>query len=102
MTIQHGFHATITAQPGCGGALAELLLTAPAMAEPACVVFLVGRSAADPDIIHVTEGWTSRQAHSDFFGSAAAQAFTAQLAPLVAGEPAYTDETPIGGRAFAQ
>jgi quinol monooxygenase YgiN len=101
MRIQHGFHATITALPGRGGALADLLLAAPALTEPDCVVFLVGRSAADPDIVHVTEGWTSREAHSAFFAGDAAKTFTARLAPLVAGEATYTDETPLGGKAFA-
>ncbi|MFC3408467.1 hypothetical protein ACFSUJ_01335 [Streptomyces lusitanus] len=25
-----------------------------------CVVHLVSRSVSDPDVVHITEGWTSR------------------------------------------
>lgn len=99
MTITHGFHATMTAHPGKGDALAALLLAAPALDNADCVVFLVGRSASDGDRIFVTEGWTSREAHARFFGSPAAQAYIAQFGPLVAGESQYVDEVPIGGKA---
>ena len=99
MNVQHGFHATMTARPSRGGELAELLLAAPALAEKNCVVFLVGRSAADPDVVHVTEGWTSQEAHTAFFTGEAAQAFVARLQPLLTGESSYTDELPLGGKA---
>jgi quinol monooxygenase YgiN len=97
--IGHGFHATMTAQPGKGDALVELLLDAPALTHPDCVVFLVSRSAADRDIVCVTEGWTSGAAHRRFFASQAATAYTARFGPLVAGEPRYSDEVPVGGKA---
>ncbi|WP_432826846.1 putative quinol monooxygenase [Dactylosporangium sp. CA-092794] len=97
--ISHGFHATMTAQPGRGDELVALLLDAPSLPVDDCVVFLVGRSAADPDVVHVTEGWTSREAHGRFFESEAAQAFVAKLQPLLTGESVYTDEVPVGGKA---
>jgi quinol monooxygenase YgiN len=66
--VTHGFHATMTAQPGKGDALVELFLNAASGAGPGasedCVVFLVGRSATDSDVVYVTEGWTSKEAHS--------------------------------------
>jgi len=99
MTIQHGFHATITAQPGKGDALVALLLDAPSLSHEDCLVFLVGRSASNPDQVFVTEGWSSQDAHGRFFGSAAAQAYVARFAPLVAGESVYLDEVPLGGKA---
>lgn len=98
MTISHGFHATMTAQPGRSDELVDLLLDAPSLDNDDCVVFLVGRSAGNPDIVHVTEGWTTPQAHSRFFATAEAQDLVAKLQPLLAGEPQYTDEVPIGGK----
>ena len=89
----------MTARPGQGGAVIELLLGAPSLAEDDCVVFLVGRSAGDPDVVHVTEGWTSADAHSRFFATAAARELVAGLQPLLAGESQYTDEVPVGGKA---
>ncbi|WP_369372939.1 putative quinol monooxygenase [Promicromonospora sp. Populi] len=99
MNVNHGFHATMTARPGKGDEVVELLLAAPSLTHPDCVVFLVGRSAADPDTIHVTEGWTSPEVHSAFFATAPAEALVAALQPLLEGESAYTDEVPVGGKA---
>jgi quinol monooxygenase YgiN len=99
MTVGHGFHATMTTQPGRGDEVVALLLTAPSLTHPDCIVFLVGRSAANPDLVHVTEGWTSPEAHSAFFATEPAQALVATLQPLIAGESQYTDEVPVGGKA---
>jgi quinol monooxygenase YgiN len=99
MTVNHGFHATMTARPGRGDEVVKLLLEAPALPDDDCVVFLVGRSAGDPDVIHVTEGWTSREAHSAFFDGPRARAFVADLQALLTGESAYSDEVPLGGKA---
>lgn len=98
--MSHGFHATMTAQPGRGGELIELLLNAPSLPHPDCVVFLVGRSAADPDVVHVTEGWTSERAHREFFATEAAQDLVARIQPLLSSESTYTDEVPVGGKAI--
>lgn len=99
MSVEHGFHATMTARPGKGAEVVELLLDAPALPVDDCVVFLVSRSASDPDVVHVTEGWTTAEAHGKFFASEEAQAFVARLQPLLADEGTYTDETPVGGKA---
>ncbi|MFY1672318.1 putative quinol monooxygenase [Plantactinospora sp. WMMB334] len=99
MAVNHGFHATMTARPGRGDELVELLLDAPSLPQQDCVVFLVGRSASNPDVVHVTEGWTSEQAHGRFFASEQAQALVARIQPLLAGESHYTDEVPVGGKA---
>ena len=91
MKATYGFHATMTARAGKGDELVETLLSAveddgPA-ANPNCVFFLVTRSAADRDVVHVTEGWTSKQ-----------EMFTAKLAALIGGEAKYSDDVPVGGR----
>jgi len=99
MPISYGFHATITAQPGQGDALVELLLGAPSLTHADCLVFLVGRSESNPDVVFVTEGWSSREAHGRFFASEPAQTYVARFAPLVAGDSVYLDEVPVGGKA---
>ncbi|WP_405148857.1 antibiotic biosynthesis monooxygenase [Sphaerisporangium sp. NBC_01403] len=99
MAVNHGFHATMTAQPGKGDELVEFLLNAPSLPNEDCVVFLVSRSAGDRDIVYVTEGWTSEEAHGRFFATEEAKALVAKLQPLLAGEPQYIDEVPVGGKA---
>jgi quinol monooxygenase YgiN len=101
MKATYGFRATMTAHPGKGDELVTLLLSATSGTGPAtngnCVVFLVGRSASNGDIVHVTEGWTTKEAHAENFASERAKAFTAKIAPLVA-EAQYQDEVPVGGK----
>ena len=94
----HGFHATMKARPGQGDEVVRLLLDAPSLPLDECVVFLVARSAADPDVVHVTEGWVSEQAHREFFATEPAQALVAALQPLLT-ESTYSDEVPVGGKA---
>src|SRR5258707_14061937 len=102
MKATYGFRATMTARPGKGDELVALLLTATTGTGPAtnesCVLYLVGRSASNPDVIHVTEGWTTKEAHPANFGSEHAKAFVAKIAPLVAGEGQYQDDVPAGGK----
>ena len=89
----------MTAKPGKADEVLQVLLNAPSMPNPDCVVFLVSRSAENPDTVHVTEGWTSREAHSRFFATEPALALVARLQSLLEGESVYTDEVPVGGKA---
>ncbi|MEV5336560.1 putative quinol monooxygenase [Streptomyces werraensis] len=103
MIANYGFQATVTAGPGMGDRLVDLLLSAlddggPGTSEH-CVVYLVCRSASDPDVVHVTEGWTSEEDHHRVFAGEAAQALVARLDGLLAGESAYTDYVPVRGKA---
>ncbi|WP_413759721.1 putative quinol monooxygenase [Streptomyces sp. MMBL 11-3] len=103
MTVTYGFNATLTAGPGLGDRVVDLLLTGLDEGSPGasehCVVYLVSRSASDPDVVHVTEGWTSEEAHHRLFAGEAARAVVAQLDGLLAEEPVYTDYVPVGGKA---
>ena len=101
MSATHGFRATMKAQPGRGDELTALLLSATTAAGPAtnphCLLYLVSRDSADRDLVHVTEGWTTKEAHTENFGRPSSQVFTAKLVPLLAGEPRYAAEVPVGG-----
>ncbi len=97
--IGHGFHAAMTAKAGKGDELVELLLRAPSLTNDDCLVFLVGRSASNSDLVFVTEGWKSKDVHERFFNSPEAQAYVSEFGPLVEGESTYVDEVPVGGKA---
>jgi quinol monooxygenase YgiN len=92
----------MTARSGKGDELVALLLSATTGEGPAtskdCLLFLVGRSAGSSDVVHVTEGWTTKEAHATNFASDHSRAFTAKIGPLVAGEAQYQDEVPVGGK----
>ncbi|MFJ8788609.1 putative quinol monooxygenase [Streptomyces sp. NPDC102462] len=103
MTVTYGFNARLTARPTMGDQLVDLLLTglddgSPGASEH-CLVYLVSRSASDPDVVHVTEGWTSEEDHHRVFAGEAAQAIVARIEPLLAKESEYTDYVPVRGKA---
>jgi quinol monooxygenase YgiN len=103
MIVNHGFNATLTAGPGMGDRLVGLLLTGLDEGSPGasehCVVYLVSRSASDPDVVHITEGWTSEEDHHRVFAGEVAQAIVTQIGGLLAKEPEYTDFVPVRGKA---
>lgn len=103
MTADYGFSATMTARPGMGDQLVDALLSGLDEGSPAasehCVVYLVSRSASSPDVVHLTEGWTSEEDHHRIFAGKAAQALASQIDGLLAGEAEYTDHVPVGGKA---
>lgn len=105
MKATYGFHAMMTARPGKGDELVDLLLSATTDGSGAsenCVVYLVGRSLGNSDIVHVTEGWTTREAHGENFATDKAKAFVARIVPLLSDEPQYQDEVPVGGKFRAE
>ncbi|CAM5705835.1 putative quinol monooxygenase [Streptomyces canus] len=103
MIAKYGFNATLTARAGMGDRLVDLLLTGLAEGSPGasehCVVYLVSRSASAPDVVHVTEGWTSEEDHHRIFAGEAAQSIVAQIEGLLATESEYTDYVPVRGKA---
>lgn len=103
MIATYGFNATLTAGTGMGDRLTDLLLTGLDEGNPGasehCVVYLVSRSASDPDVVHVTEGWTSEEDHHRTFAGEAAQAIVAQIGGLLAKDSEYTDYVPVRGKA---
>ena len=103
MIANYGFSATLTAKPGLGDRLVDVLLTGLNEGSPGasehCVVYLVSRSVSDPDVVHVTEGWTSEEDHHRIFAGEAAQAIVAQIDGLLAAESEYADYVPVLGKA---
>ena len=100
MKATYGFRATMTARPGKADQLVDLLLSAASDGSGAsenCVVYLVGRSAGNREVVHVTEGWTTREAHAENFATDKAKAFVARIVPLLRDEPQYQHEVPVGG-----
>ena len=103
MNVTYGFTATMTARPGLGDQLVDLLMTGLDEGNPAaseyCVVYLVTRSTADPDVVRITEGWTTEEDHHRIFAGPAAQGIVAKFEGLLAKDSEYSDFVPTGGKA---
>jgi len=93
----------MTARAGLGDELIALVLSGLDEGNPAaseyCLVYLVSRSATNPDVIHLIEGWTSEEDHHRLFASEAAKALVARFSELLEGESSYGDLVPVGGKA---
>lgn len=102
MNANYGFTCTMTAKPGMGDQLVELLLTGLDEGNPAasewCVVYLVSRSATNPDVVTVQEGWTTEEDHHRIFAGEAAQAIAAQFADILADERPTATSSPSEAR----
>ena len=105
MDIAYGFTSTMTAKPGLGDQVVDLLLTGLALAHHAAmavlisILYVVSRSASNPDVVQIAEGWTSEEDHHRTFASQEAEAIVAGFADLLAGEPEYTDLVAFKGKA---
>lgn len=96
-----GRYARMTARPGQGDALAaKLLEVADGLREVAgCELYVINRSADDPDVIWVTELWRSQEALDASLDSPDARTAIAQVLELVEEEDGFqrVDLEPLGG-----
>lgn len=91
---------TMTAQPGRGAELAELLLR---VAEglrgfPGCEVYAIARDAQDPDSVRVIEVWQDEASAQAALNAIPADGpKPAQVMALLAGPPERADLDVLGG-----
>lgn len=100
-----GRYVKFTAQRGRGEELAKLLLrAADALRDtPGCELYMINRSAADPDHIWVTELWLdqdSLDASLEQLGTEDGKAQIAEVTTLLAGPPERVDLEPLGGLGY--
>jgi quinol monooxygenase YgiN/quercetin dioxygenase-like cupin family protein len=95
-----GRYARATAKPGQGDALAgKLLDVADAMSDvPGCEMYVINRSATEPDVLWVTEQWQSQEQCDAALESPNAQALIPEVLALLAdGSFERIDVEPLGG-----
>jgi quinol monooxygenase YgiN len=99
MTPYYGMHSHFIAQSGQGTALTDILLTAAEglRANESCLLYLVSRSPDDPDVLWVTEVWTSKVAHDESLQDEDVRAAIQHARPLIAGITG-AELRPLGGK----
>jgi quinol monooxygenase YgiN len=95
-----GLFGKISAQPGKGDELAALLLEAAEGlgANDDCELYVVHRSAEEPDAVWVSEVWTSEEAHRASLDDEAVKAAIARGRPLIAGVSDQVRTEVAGGK----
>jgi quinol monooxygenase YgiN len=99
MTGYFGMHNRFTAQSGQADALMEILLSAAEglRANDACLLYLVSRSPENPDVLWVTEAWTSKDAHDESLQDETVRAAVQRALPMITGVE-RTELRLVGGK----
>jgi quinol monooxygenase YgiN len=90
----------LTAKPGQRQRVVEILLESGRLFDdnPACLLYLVGESADEPDLIWVIDLWTSQEAHAEALKAPELGPFVQQAMPLLEGMPEQIEVHPAGGK----
>jgi quinol monooxygenase YgiN len=99
MTPRHGIYVRFHALPGRGDELVVHLLAGIDSFSPlpACELCLVSRDPSDPDVVYVTEVWSSRADHEEFAARDDVQAFIRRVHALTAEPPRVTYMDVVSG-----
>jgi len=97
--MKFGMQAVLTAQPGKGTQLADLMLEASKLVSnvSGCEIYIVQRAIADMDKILITEVWTDQAAHQASLTDPAVRELIGRARPLIAGME-HQLAAPLGGK----
>lgn len=91
----------LTAKPGRRGRVVELLLESGQLLfpdNPACLWYVVSEAVDDPNVIWVSDLWTSKDAHTEALQAPELRPYVEQTIPLLEGMPEQIEIRPVGGR----
>jgi quinol monooxygenase YgiN len=94
--MSHDLQVTLRARPGRGSDLEWLLRDAvEQMGEVQCLeLLLIERAPSDPDVVRVTESWTSRAEHEEFAARPDVRALMAHVHALCERPPEIVRTSP--------
>ncbi len=100
MASKYGLYGQLQAKSGKGKELGELLLKAAAQMEnvKGCNLYLVGKTADNPDGVYVIEVWDSKEDHDNSLKIPAVRELIAQAMPILDGKPEGTTLEVLGGK----
>lgn len=86
----YGLHGKLTAKPGNGDDLANILLQAAKIMDTvrACHLYMVSRDPANPEDVYVTEAWDSKEDHDASLAMEGVTELISRAMPLLEGKPA--------------
>lgn len=98
--MTHALLNRLTAKPGQRARVVEILIESGKLFDdnPACLLYLVSESVDDPDLIWVTDLWTSEQEHLEALGQPELRPFIDEAMPLLVGMPEQIKIRAVGGK----
>jgi quinol monooxygenase YgiN len=90
----------LTAKPGQRRQVVEILIESGKLFDdnPGCFLYLVSESVDDPNLIWVTDLWTSREEHAEALKAPELRPFVEKAMPLLEGMPEQIEIKPVGGK----
>ena len=96
--MRYGLHGRLTAKPGKRDEVVNLLLRdVEELRDAGCDLYMVSLAPDQPDVVLVTEVWTSREAHRASLQLPSVKAAIAEAMPLLTGEFGGEELTVVGG-----
>jgi quinol monooxygenase YgiN len=90
----------LTTKPGQRDRVTKILLDSMKLFDdnPACVSSIVHEAAEDPNVIWVTDLWTSKEEHEAALQAPELRPFVEAAMPLLEHMPEQTEVRPVGGK----
>ncbi|MFC7535840.1 putative quinol monooxygenase [Sphingomonas sp. GCM10030256] len=92
----YGLIGKMIAQPGKRDELVQILLHGVA-GMPGCLSYIIANDPADPNLIWITEAWTSKDAHEASLSLPSVKQAITKGRPLIAAMSAVAQTSPVGG-----
>jgi quinol monooxygenase YgiN len=96
--MTYGLLNKLTAKPGKREEVIGILLeSGKLMDDSACLMYMVSEAADDPNVIYVTDLWTSKDLHRQALQAPELRGYIDKAIPLLEGMPEQTEIRPVGG-----
>jgi quinol monooxygenase YgiN len=96
--MTYGLLNKLTAKPGKRDEVMGILLeSGKLLDDSACLMYMVSEAVDDPNVIYVTDLWTSKAKHEKALKTPELRPFVEKAVPLLAGMPEQTEIKPVGG-----
>lgn len=94
----------LTAKPGQRQQVVDILIEAGRLFDDNsdCFLSLVSESADDPNVIWVTDLWTTQKAHEEALQDPGLRPFVEKSLPLLEGMPEQIEIRPVGGKGLPE
>ncbi len=99
-----GLYGKMTAHPGKGDTLIQLMLNAARSLRDmeGCYLYVINRATDDPDALWIYEVWRSQADHQVSLTNEAVKALIASARPLIAGMSDRMELVPLGGKGIPE
>ena len=100
MTNKYALYGKLQAQAGKGAELGKILLKAAALMENAkgCILYIVSKSADNPDGVYIIEVWQNKEDHDNSLKVPGVRELITQARPILAGPPEGVTLEVLGGK----